>query len=243
MGGHANGWPLIERYLKLRGKKQRDLSELLKVTPAAISQFKNQRNLLNPNQLEKISEFLDFDSNTLEDFYSGLFNARMVADETVRQGKVRFESSAGETHVVPEMKLSELADYEPALGSVASFVASRASSRCHCENVRRGVYSLVIDRPLEQLELPEVSRMLLDGVGTPAPNSLVLLLLENGNFRICRFCGRKGDLIRLASPVGSGKQPGMVWNRKNAPGLIRWMNRILEIKISLQSEDLNAAGD
>ena len=75
---HANAWPLIEKYLKLQKKRQLDLAELLDVTPAAISQFKSERILFNPVQIEKVINFFHLDAAASEEFYSALFAARYV---------------------------------------------------------------------------------------------------------------------------------------------------------------------
>ncbi len=49
---HVNGWRTIEQQLIQQGRKQGEIAQLLKITPAAVSQVKKGVFLLNPKQLE-----------------------------------------------------------------------------------------------------------------------------------------------------------------------------------------------
>jgi transcriptional regulator with XRE-family HTH domain len=49
----------INKYLKLRDKKQKDLAEYLGIEPSAISNWKSKKNLFGAETLFKICEFLE----------------------------------------------------------------------------------------------------------------------------------------------------------------------------------------
>ena len=48
---HVNGWRTIEQQLIQQGRKQGEIAQLLKITPAAVSQVKKGVFLLNPKQI------------------------------------------------------------------------------------------------------------------------------------------------------------------------------------------------
>ncbi len=77
MDSRLNGWPLIARLLYRRRKNQSDLARLLKISPAAVTQFKHGEYRLSGIQLEKILDYLHATPEESAEFYSQLIPARL----------------------------------------------------------------------------------------------------------------------------------------------------------------------
>ena len=139
MVAHVNGWSAIERQLRLQAKKQGELARVLEISQAAVSLMKKGSFLLNPGQLEKIAQFLRFDEETRCEFYTELFNARLISRTASA------ESAGEEEHgtyrvsrsPVPERKrmcevplaeLGLLSGYEPLLEPLVDYLLRSSST-------------------------------------------------------------------------------------------------------------------
>ena len=73
-----NGWPVIEMLLHRRKKNQSDLSRLIGVSPAAITQAKQGDFQLNVPALEKMVRYLGATDAEAIDVYSQVVQARIL---------------------------------------------------------------------------------------------------------------------------------------------------------------------
>jgi hypothetical protein len=182
---HANAWPLIEKYLKLQKKRQLDLAELLDVTPAAISQFKSERILFNPVQIEKVINFFHLDAAASEEFYSALFAARLLPPQTQQRENCN-DPSVWRKRSLPVADLELLQDYDTAAKSMDHFLTERTTKR----------YTVLCDRPglciLTVKKIHGISPvLLLDSVSVPQPGQTVLECFSDRSFRIHHPAGNQ----------------------------------------------------
>jgi predicted transcriptional regulator len=75
---NVNGWPVIEMLLHRRKKNQSDLSRLIGVSPAAITQAKQGDFQLNAPALEKMVRYLGATDAEAIDVYSQVVQARIL---------------------------------------------------------------------------------------------------------------------------------------------------------------------
>ncbi len=243
MEQHVNGWPIIERFLKIRGKYQRDIAQVLKVSPPAVTQFKHGSSLLSPDQLGAITDFLGLDDETLCEFYSSLFNARLGRNrrtpDSARLFSVRFAESRpsavsgafpGGRTPIPILTMELIRSYEPALESMTVF-ARRKAVHCHVPDAGltgHQLCSILVGEAERGLNLPQGSRITIDCGRYPEHEELVCCSLSDGRI-LLRKLERHGEQL-LFSAVGSSRG-SFIWERRESPGLVRWMFPIREIKI------------
>ena len=79
---NVNGWPVIEMLLFRKRKNQSDLSRLLGVSPAAITQAKQGEFQLNAPALEKILHYLGATADEQNDFYTRVIQSRIFGKLT-----------------------------------------------------------------------------------------------------------------------------------------------------------------
>ena len=79
---NVNGWPVIEMLLFRKRKNQSDLSRLLGVSPAAITQAKQGEFQLNAAALEKILHYLGATADEQNDFYTRIIQSRIFGKLT-----------------------------------------------------------------------------------------------------------------------------------------------------------------
>ena len=79
---NVNGWNLIEMLLFRRKKNQSDLSRLLGITPAAITQAKQGEFQLNALALEKILHYLGATAEEQNEFYTRVIQSRIFGKMT-----------------------------------------------------------------------------------------------------------------------------------------------------------------
>ena len=79
---NVNGWNLIEMLLFRRKKNQSDLSRLLGITPAAITQAKQGEFQLNASALEKILHYLGATAEEQNEFYTRVIQSRIFGKIT-----------------------------------------------------------------------------------------------------------------------------------------------------------------
>ena len=75
---NVNGWPVIEMLLHRRKKNQSDLSRVIGVSPAAITQVKQGEFKLNIPALEKMVHYLGATDAEQMEIYSQVVQARFL---------------------------------------------------------------------------------------------------------------------------------------------------------------------
>ncbi len=232
---HVNGWPIIARHLALLHKRQGDLAQLLQISCAAISQLKSGLYQLNPAQLDAIIEFLRFDNNAVEEFYTELSNARLT-DNNGMDG-TRFEVTLNSRHPhastqplveeVPFCGLSLLADYESVLEPLTEYISRRTPETFSRPGVTAGMCALRVepDGPLDNLGGDSI--ILIDCRSYVAPGRLALLRMRNGRFLLREFRPEK-ERILFSTPFRSMGRT-IIWNRHKSPGLVTWMYPVTEL--------------
>lgn len=236
---HVNGWPTIERQLHRLEKRQGEIAQLLGMTPAAISQVKKGGFLLNPRQLERIVDFLQFDDEMLSEFYSELFNARLVCRESAvfsgRQGGYRVclnpqgAVRRKRRNEIPLADISLLSGYEPALESLTEYLLRNSPERKEGGLSGIEVCALRVGHDHPGTGLPPDSLIIIDGGRYPEPGSLNFVALRDGHF-LLREYHPEGGLVRLTAVLrDSGEE--LTWNRGKASGPVAWLHPVLEMTV------------
>lgn len=77
MEHHKNGWPHIEAWLERKEKNQSDLARKLNMSPAAVTQIKNEDFTLHPAMFDLIFTWLTPGKKEKEAFLSEVASARL----------------------------------------------------------------------------------------------------------------------------------------------------------------------
>ncbi len=191
MKAHINGWPLLERYLRLQGRTQSDLARLLQVTPSAISQFKNGRSQCGTEQLRVLVHGLRMSSADTEIFYSLIFQARILGTADAPFHVRRAEGGLGDEGYsieVPILKEEAMLFFRPALEHCSAFIRQHSTERLSCgvSGVSAAVRFEELRRPFR---LPAHCFLLIDCVRYPEEGDLVYFRLRERSPLIayCRF--------------------------------------------------------
>lgn len=237
---HVNGWPSIERQLRRLEKRQGEIAQLLGMTPAAVSQVKKGGFLLNPRQLERIAQFLQFDEEIRNEFYSELFNARLVCRELPLPSAGRREggtyrvclSSRGlirkkRNNEIPLADIGLLAGYEEVLESLAEYLLRNSPERRGDAPFESGVCALRVGPGDFGTGLPPGSLIVIDGDRYPDPGSLNFVMLRNGRCLLREF-HPDGDCVRLVAILRDSGED-VVWRRGEGGNPIRWLHPVLEM--------------
>ncbi|MBS1369335.1 MAG: helix-turn-helix transcriptional regulator [Lentisphaeria bacterium] len=234
---HVNGWRTIERQLLQLDRRQGELAQLLKITPAAVSQVKKGVFLLNPKQLEKIAAYLQFDDEMRNEFYTELFNARLLGRETVRMrdaGRYRVcldrqISRDSREREIPLADLSLLSGYEMQLESMASYLLRNSPERCRGMLRGTGVCALRVDEKQTDTGLAPGSVILLESGRYPEPGALNLIALRNGEFQLREFVPDGGRIILRPALRNSGED--ITLERREISDYLLWLHPVLEITL------------
>jgi len=231
----ANGWPVIARYLELRKCRQRELAKALSLSPAAITQAKQGDSLLNPAQLAMIVDFLRIGESDLLEFYSSIFNARIIGNHApgeLEEKRLELQIRPRRSNQLPLRKkyprceVSELAAYEPALERLSDYLGRRGEPGNCFEQVQ-----LITDRRIEGFEMPRGSVVSIHCDGYPTAGEMVLVCLRDRSFRLSRYLPGDG-VITLEDQWGSRKP--LVWRIASDPGFVCWMRPVIELEIKLR---------
>ena len=76
MKAHKNGWPVIERLLAEREKRQADLARAIGVSFACITQVKHGDYSLSPETFIHMLNYLGATADDRDEFYTSVVNAR-----------------------------------------------------------------------------------------------------------------------------------------------------------------------
>ena len=228
MRTEVNGWPIIARYLEVRGLRQCELARVLGVSPAAVTQIKKGETLLGPDQFDTVIGFCGMADSDILAFYSMVFRARILGE--------RNSSRALEVRVCPEKyprrripaecPIELLAYYQPALESLRSYLIRRTGIRNIGDHVRLEVG--------ENSSLKGVlpgSTLLVGVERYPAPGDLVLIGLREHQLLLRRYLPRDDSII-LGGDRAVG--PDYVWDVNLDPGFVLWMRPVLEIVVSFR---------
>lgn len=210
MVAHVNGWSAIERQLRLQAKKQGELARVLEISQAAVSLMKKGSFLLNPGQLEKIAQFLRFDEETRCEFYTELFNARLISRTASaepageEEGTYRVSRSPLPERKrmceVPLAELGLLSGYEPLLEPLVDYLLRSSSERRTEALSGTGLCALRVGAEQEKIGLTAGSIILLESGRYPEPG-----LPESD-----RFAGRKLSSARIPAGGRTGQVPAAV---------------------------------
>lgn len=238
---HVNGWPTIERQLRRQERRQGEIAQLLGMTPAAVSQVKKGCFLLNPRQLEKIAIFLSFDEEMRSDFYSELFNARLVCREPSlaaparesgpyrvclgARGPIR-KKRRGE---IPLADIALLAGYDPAFEPLAEYLLRNSPERKNDALSGADVCALRVGADDSETGLPADSLITVESGRYPEPGTLNFVALRDGRCLLREF-HPEGDRIRLAAVLRDSGED-FIWRREGAPGPVVWMRPVLEVTL------------
>ena len=237
---HVNGWPTIERQLQKLEKRQGEIAQLLGMTPAAVSQVKKGCFLLNPRQLEKVAIFLQFDEEMRSEFYSELFNARLVNREPAvfpGRGEGHYRVCLNPQEAVRRKRRSEipLADvsllggYEPALEPLFEYLLRNSPERREDALSGFDICALRVGQGDAGTGLPPDSLIIVESGRYPEPGSLNFVALRDGRF-LLREYHPEGGRIRLSAVLrDSGEE--LVWNRGEAAGPVAWLHPVLEMTV------------
>ncbi len=232
----VNGWPVIARYLELRKCRQCELAQALSLSPAAITQAKQGESLLSPAQLATIVDFLRISEADLLEFYSSIFNGRIIgrhAPGELEEKRFEVQIRPLRSNQLPLRKkyhsctISDLASYEPALERLSDFLGRRKKQGHSCEQVQ-----LIADRNIDGLVIPRGSVVSIHSDGYPSAGEMVLACLRDRSFRISRFLPGDG-VITLEDQWGGGK--ALVWRIASDPGFVCWMRPVIELEIKLKT--------
>ena len=240
---NVNGWNTIARYLQQSEFRQNDLAKLLNVSAAAISQIKSGKYLLSPLQMKQIIQFLHFDEKGVSDFYTELFNARIVCSDVVDP-----EDGSGGAHLngnclekispirrrinrVPLTNLSDVVSYEPALETLDEFIARNFPSRLAETRQEPGLCALRVLSHEPKLSLRSGSILLVGARAYPQPGDLCLLCLTDGELLLKEFFPEGGKII-FRRPFDSGGRD-FCWQMREDPHRVSWIHPIREIILKL----------
>lgn len=238
---HVNGWPTIERQLQRMDKRQGEIAQLLGMTPAAVSQVKKGCFLLNPRQLEKIAIFLQFDEDMRSEFYSELFNARLVcrepsiAEPSRESGHYRVcLNTRGAVRrkrriEIPMADIALLAGYDPAFEPLAEYLLRNSPERKNDALSGIDVCALRVGINDADTGLPVDSLILIEGGRYPEPGTLNFVALRDGRYLLREF-HPEGERIRLVSVLRNSGDD-FVWRREGVPGPVIWMHPVLEVTV------------
>ncbi|MDR0933445.1 MAG: hypothetical protein LBM70_10580 [Victivallales bacterium] len=242
ISSHVNGWGTIARQLQRLNKRQGELSRLLNITPAAISQLKKEIFLLNPIQLEKIAVYLQFDEELRNEFYTELFNARLL-DRGSSQGKmsgnyqVSFNRKNSRNECgseIPLAELSLLADYEPSLESLHTYLLRNTSNRSVSSTGGGcGICALLIDNGQPGIGLSAGSIISIESERYPESNELNLLALRDGSFLLREFIWVKDQIILRDSLRNSADD--IVLKKQEFSESVRYLHPVSEITMRMQN--------
>lgn len=232
----VNGWPVIARYLELRKCRQCELARVLSLSPAAITQAKQGESLLSPAQLATIVDFLRISEVDLLEFYSSIFNGRIIgrhAPSELEERRFELQIRPLRSNQLPLRKkyhscaVSDLATYEPALEKLSDFLRRRKESG-HCLDQVR----LIADQSIEGPVVPRGSVVSIHCDGYPSAGEMVLACLRDRSFRISRFLPGDGE-ITLEDQWGGGQS--LIWRIAADPGFVCWMRPVIELEIKLKA--------
>lgn len=232
----VNGWPVIARYLELRKCRQCELAQVLSLSPAAITQAKQGESLLSPAQLATIVDFLRISEVDLLEFYSSIFNGRIIgrhAPSELEEKRFELQIRPLRSTQLPLRKkyhccsISELATYEPGLEKLSDFLKRRKESGNCLDQVR-----LIADRAIEGLVVPGGSVVSIHCDGYPSAGEMVLACLRDRSFRISRYL--PGDGVITLEDQWGGSQ-SLVWRIASDPGFVCWMRPVIELEIKLKT--------
>lgn len=234
---HVNGWPAIERQLRRLAKRQGEIAQLLEMTPAAVSQIKKGNFLLNPRQLEKIARFLQFDEEIRNDFYSELFNARLICrdSQSTREGRIGYRVCLNTRGAVRRKRRNEipladiglLAGYEPMLESLAEYLVRNSPERKEDAPFEADACALRIGTRDTGTGLPPGSAVIVDGGRYPEPGSLNFIMLRDGQSLLREYLP-EGEVIRFAAVLRDSGED-LVWHRGMEANPIAWLHPVLEM--------------
>jgi len=238
---HVNGWPTIERQLHRLEKRQGEIARLLGMTPAAVSQVKKGSFLLNPKQLEKIALFLQFDEEVRSEFYSELFNARLVCREAPvpvsgrERGHYRVcLNTRGalrrrRCNEIPLADIGLLAGYEATLESLSEYLLRNTPERKSDTSFGIDVCALRFGSCDSGIGLPPGSLIVIESGRYPEPGSLNFVVLRDGRC-LLREYHPEDDRIRLTAILKDAGDD-LVWKRGGASGPVDWLHPVLEMTI------------
>ena len=199
---HVNGWPVIRQYLARTRLTQTALAAHLRITPSAITQIKQGIFLFNAGQLRKTADFLKMDEKGITAFYTQIFRARLLSDDTPELQKFSLSVTApAEKNALPGGVPAEtLEAYEPLKESIAAFLA------------RQGIADVAILR----IRYEEKKELLLRFQERPAPGETVLLKCRGKSCKLAIFRGWDGTGGIFSSlPPGTAEEhlpfAGIVW--------------------------------
>ena len=228
MRTEINGWPIIARYLEIRGLRQCDLARVLGVSPAAVTQIKKGESLLGPSQFDTVIGFCGMADSDILEFYSMVFRARILGEHR--------SSRALEIRVCPESRSRQerpaecpiewLLDYQPALESLRSYLIRKTGIRSIGDQIRLEVGNGSLVKGV----LPG-STLLIGVERYPIPGDLVLVGLRERQLLLRRYLPRDGSII-LGGDRAVG--PDYVWEVNLDPGFVLWMRPVQEIVVSFR---------
>lgn len=232
MKTHVNGWRTIERQLIHLGRKQGEIAQLLKITPAAVSQVKKGIFLLNPKQLEKIATFLEFDASMRNDFYTELFNARLLGNDGGGHGGVPYRVcrelhglQRGYEREIPQGDLSLLANYVPQLEPMYEYMLRNSFERYTGKVQGKGVCTLRIGDELRNTGVTPGSLIVVESGSHPESGVLSLAGLRDGRYWLREFRQDSERIVLRSVLQESGKV--LVMKRREVSDLILWVHPVL----------------
>ena len=234
---HVNGWRTIERQLSQLGKKQGEIAQLLGITPAAVSQVKKGIFLLNPNQLEKIATFLQFDAAMRNEFYTELFNARLLGKDVeqlnhgvhYRVCRERQDYGLRRRVEIPLGSLEMLVNYVSPLETMRNYLL-RSSTERYTGMVRGvEVCALRIGDELMSSGLTSGSTILIESGKYPDSGTLSLAGLRDGRYLLREFIQESDQITLRPMLLDSGDD--LVLKRHEVMEYLLWVHPVLELTL------------
>ena len=237
MNVHVNGWRTIERQLSHLGKKQGEIAQLLRITPAAVSQVKKGIFLLNPNQLEKIATFLQFDVAMRSEFYTELFNARLLGNGAEPSGagvryrvcRERQEWGVRRRSEIPLGEVELLKQYVPQLETMRNYLLRNSAERYTGSIRGLEVCALRVGDEFEQAGLTCGSIILIDGGKHPDSGELSLAGMRDGRCLLREFIVSSDRITLRPLLLDSGEE--LVLKRHEISDHLLWVHPILELTL------------
>ncbi len=237
MKAHVNGWGTIERQLSQLGRKQGELARLLQITPAAVSQVKKGVYLLNPKQLEKIATFLQFDAVMRNEFYTELFNARLLGGGVssssggvrYRVSRERHEVETGRKREIPLGDLELLADYVAPLETMRNYLLRKSPERYLGTISGEEVCALRVGAEFEQAGLTSGSLILIESGRIPDSGGLSLVGMRDGHYLLREFIAETDRIVLRPMLLDSGAE--LELKRSEVSDYLLWVHPVLELTL------------
>ncbi len=216
MQSEINGWSVIKRLLERRNYRQKDIADLLNISSPAVTQAKYGAIAFDSLQLAAIIAWLDMDEEETLEFYTSIFNARIIEPARIpgTMGERRFQlvSIGGQPGKRRDSEVSAalLCGYNPAFETMGNFL------------LRHGV---VFGDTLNVFIPPEMRReedfksvrcVEIEPDEYPEPDTPVLMLTDSGKMHLCYWTCRNGEnlFLPLSGSKGAALTAKPLWLRQ-----------------------------